>query len=207
MYKIITASFIFIILVGQEKHENKVLNESLESVIGTSKAFSDSLINRSFVSVNGERFLRFEMEIDRPITEVWNAIATEEGINTWMVPVAKLDLRTGGNVQTNYNINAKIGDKGTITLGIINYIPQEMLTYRITLNELFPEKCRKEDQNLQEIIQLKQLSKNITKVTSTMVGWGEGTEWDETYAFFEKGNNWSYQQLLKRFKDGPVNWN
>ncbi len=54
-----------------------------------------------------------------------------------MAPVVKLDLNMGGTAQTNYSKNAKIGDKGTITLGIINYIPNEMLTYKITLNEVF----------------------------------------------------------------------
>ncbi len=39
-----------------------------------------------------------------------------------------------------------------------------------------------------------------------MIGWGKGKEWDETYSFFEKGNKWSYQQLLKRLKNGAVGW-
>jgi len=209
MYKIITACFTSIILIscGQQQKESTILNESLELVTGKSDVFSDSIMNRSFVSENGEQFLRYEMEVDTPITEVWKAIATEEGIKTWMAPVAKLDLKTGGTVQTNYSTNSKIGDTGTISLGIINYIPEEMLIYQITLNDVFPEKCRKEDKNLQEIIQLKPLSKNKTKVSSTMVGWGQGKEWDETYTFFEKGNKWSYQQLVKRFKNGPVKWN
>ncbi|MEO6611701.1 MAG: SRPBCC domain-containing protein [Chitinophagaceae bacterium] len=209
MYKIIITCFTSLILIacGQQKKENTVLSESLESVTGKLNILSDSIMNGSFVSENGEKFLRYEMVVDTPITEVWKAIATEEGIKTWMAPVAKLDLKTGGIVQTNYSTNAKIGDAGTISLGIINYIPEEMLIYQITLNDVFPEKCRNEDKNLQEIIQLKPLSKNKTKVTSTMVGWGQGKEWDETYTFFEKGNKWSYQQLVTRFKNGPVKWN
>ncbi len=208
MYKIITACFISIILItcGLQQNENTILNESLESVTGQSDVFSDSIMNRSFVSENAEKFLRYEMEVDTPITEVWKAIATEEGVKTWMAPVAKFDLKTGGMVQTNYNMNAEIDDKETITLGIINYIPNEMLIYKITLNNVFPEKCRKEDKNLQEIIQLKPITKNKTMVISTMVGWGVGKEWDKTYSFFEKGNKWSYQQLIKRFKNGAIAW-
>ncbi len=209
MYKITIAFLISVVLIlcGKREKESKILNESLESVTGKSNVFSDSIINRSFVSPNGERFLRFEMEVDTPITAVWKAIATEEGVKTWMAPVAKFDLKIGGTVQTNYYPNAKIGDAGTITLGIINYIPNELLIYKITLNDVFPEKCRKEDKNLQEIIQLKPLTGNKTKVISTMVGWGAGKEWDETYTFFEKGNKWSYQQLIKRFKNEAVEWN
>jgi hypothetical protein len=32
-----------------------------------------------------------------------------------------------------------------------------------------------------------------------MVGWGQGEEWDKAYGFFVKGNEWSYQELLKLF--------
>jgi len=209
MYKITIACIISIILTSCDRHqnENNGVTERLESITGDSNAFSDSVINRSFVAENGERFLRFEIEIDTPVTEVWKSIATEDGIKTWMVPVAKVDLKTGGTVVTNYTATAKIGDEGTIPLGIINYIPNEMLIYKITLNNVFPKKCRDEDSNLQEIIQLKPLEKNKTKVVSTMVGWGQGKEWDNTYRFFEKGNKWSYQQLLNRFRNGPAKWN
>jgi len=202
------ACFTYIILAscGQDKKENNILNESPESVAEKSSVISDSVMNLSFVSESGEKFLRYEMEVDTSITEVWKAIATEEGVKTWMAPVAKLDLKTGGTVQTNYSSNSKIGDEGTISLNIINYIPNEMLIYKISLNNVFPEKCRKEDKNLQEIIQLKPVSNNRTKIISTMVGWGVGKEWDKTYSFFERGNKWSYQQLLKRFTNGAIDW-
>ncbi|MEO6668859.1 MAG: SRPBCC domain-containing protein [Ferruginibacter sp.] len=208
MYKIILVCFIFFILssCGQDKKENTVLNESHKSVTEKSSVISDSVMNLSFVSENGEKFLRFEMEVDTPVAEVWQAIATEEGVKTWMAPVAKLDLKTGGTVQTNYNIASRIGEEGTISLGIINYMPNELLIYKITLNNMFPEKCRKEDKNLLEIIQIKPVSKIRTKIISTMVGWGVGKEWDKTYSFFERGNKWSYQQLIKRFRNGVIDW-
>ena len=32
-----------------------------------------------------------------------------------------------------------------------------------------------------------------------MVGWGQGNDWDKAYTFFEKGNEWTYKELLKLF--------
>ena len=208
MNPIILSCIISILLsaYSQTTKENAFSIKNVSAVGERSAAFSDSLLNLSFIDTNGEKFLRFELEIDTPIAEVWKAIATEEGMKTWMVPVARLDLKTGGSVKTNYNSDAKAGDAGTITLGIISYIPNEMLIYKVNLNGAFPEKCRKEDINLQEIIQLKPIGNGKTKVISTMVGWGSGKEWDTTYSFFEKGNKWSYQQLINRFKNGPVKW-
>jgi uncharacterized protein YndB with AHSA1/START domain len=176
------------------------------STINETDSSDGNVINKSFVSENGERFLRLELVVDASIEEVWEAFTTEEGIKTWMTPVVKLDFRIGGSALTNYNKDAKPGDEGTITLGIINYIPYEMLTYKVTLTSVFPEKCRNEDENLQEIIQFKPVKKNKTKIISTMVGWGEGKDWDQTYSFFEKGNKWSYEELLKRFTTGPIEW-
>ncbi len=33
-----------------------------------------------------------------------------------------------------------------------------------------------------------------------MVGWGQGADWEKSYNFFEKGNAWTFQQMLKLFK-------
>lgn len=202
MYKIFTALLTLVAFVsyGQTQIKDTKLKQGLESVTGKADISHQGIVNNSFIAANGERFLRFEIIIENTITETWKLIATEEGIKKWMAPVAILDLRIGGMLKTNYNETAKIDDKGTITLGIISYIPSEILTYKITLNELFAEKCRKEDKNLQHIIQLKSLGENKTKIISTMVGWGQGKEWDEAYTFFEKGNEWTFQKLLKSLK-------
>ena len=201
MYKtvVIVLLFVPVMSYGQVQIKDTNLKEGLESVTGKPDISHQGIMNSSFMAANGERFLRFEIIVNTTIDETWKVIATEEGIKKWMAPVAILDLRIGGVLKTNYNEAAKIDDKGTITLGIISYIPSEILTYKITLNELFAEKCRKEDKNLQHIIQLKSLGENKTKIVSTMVGWGQGNEWNEAYTFFEKGNEWTFQKLLKTF--------
>lgn len=160
---------------------------------------ANSVINKSFIASNGEKFLRFEMVINASPEETWKLFSTEEGMKKWAAPVVKLDFKIGGLAQTNYDSTARIGDKGTIPLGIINYLPNELITYKVTLNEVFSEKCRNEDDNLQEIVQIESIGNNQTKLTSTMFGWGTGSDWDKTYLFFERGNKWTYEQLAKLF--------
>ncbi len=202
MYKMFTSFFTLIAFAcfGQTQIKDTKLKQGLESVTGETDVSHQGIVNSSFTAANGEKFLRFEIIVDTAIAAAWKSIATEEGIKKWMAPVAVLDLSIGGMLKTNYNETATIDDKGTIMLGIISYMPSEMIAYKITLNELFAEKCRKEDKNLQHIIQLKSLGQNKTKIISTMVGWGQGKEWDEAYSFFEKGNEWTFQKLLKTFK-------
>jgi uncharacterized protein YndB with AHSA1/START domain len=189
-------------LAGQTK-----LDKAFGEVTGNKESIllSDSVNNKSFVTSNGEKVLRFEVVLDTSLKAVWNAFTNEAEITTWEVTQAKLDLRIGGSMQTHYKKNASIGDPGTITLGIINYLPMELLTYKITLTDAFPEKCRNEDDNLQEIIQFIALEKNKTRITSSMIGWGTGKEWDDVYEKFQMGNRWTYQQLVKHFRPGPIN--
>lgn len=73
------------------------------------------------------------------------------------------------------------------------------MTYKVNLTGSFSAKARAEDQNLQEVIQIVPWTNGTTKVISSMIGWGTGKEWDETYKFFAKGNAWSYRQLVKCF--------
>lgn len=166
----------------------------------------DSVVNKSYASRNGERFLRLEVIVPASIDSVWESFSTEEGVKTWMAPVSQLDFRIGGIMRNHMDYRKKIGDPGTLTLRIINYIPKELLVYKVELGKYFAPRLQEEDQYLQEIIQLKPVDKNHTKLTSSMIGWGKGAEWDKTYDFFVMGNKWCYDVMIKRFKNGPIYW-
>jgi hypothetical protein len=74
------------------------------------------------------------------------------------------------------------------------------LILKIDLNNNFSKRLQDEDQNLQEIIQFVSIGPEKTKIISSMVGWGQGKDWEKTYDFFVKGNEWTYKELLKVIK-------
>jgi uncharacterized protein YndB with AHSA1/START domain len=156
--------------------------------------------NTSYVTSNGERVLRLEMVIPADKVKAWELFTTEEGWKKWATPVVSIDFRIGGQISSQYDKSKSVGDPGTIRLPVINYLEKEMITLKVNLNESFESKVRQEDQNLQEIIQFVEVGKGKTKLVASMIGWGRGPEWDKTYAFFAKGNEWSYQQLAKIFR-------
>ena len=156
--------------------------------------------NTSYSTSTGEKVLRLEFVIPARKQEVWNLLSTEEGWKKWAAPVVSFNLKVGGVILTNYDKNKTVNDPGTIRLPIINYLEGEMITLKVILNDAFPEKVHQEDQNLQEIIQVVDLGNGKIKVISSMIGWGTGPDWEETYDFFAKGNKWSYQQLTKLFQ-------
>jgi uncharacterized protein YndB with AHSA1/START domain len=153
-------------------------------------------------TVSGERVLRVETMLQQPLERVWKAFSTEEGLRCWIAPVVRLDLRTGGSLSTNYDETAAIGGPGTISLVILNYVEGEEITFRVKLNRTFSERLRSEDGNLQEVVEFRRLPGGGTKVVSSMVGWGSGEEWDKAFEFFARGNEWTYENLVKCFAQG-----
>jgi uncharacterized protein YndB with AHSA1/START domain len=156
--------------------------------------------NSSYTTRLHEKVLQLSIIVPMNIQSVWNLFTTEEGLEKWIAPVVKIDMRAGGTIRTNYDKNKTAEDSTSIVLGIINYLEYNLITLKVNLNNNFPEQARNEDQNLQEIIQFEDLGDGKTKIISSMVGWGQGSHWDKTYDFFEKGNTWTYQEILKLFK-------
>lgn len=155
--------------------------------------------NTSYVTQYGEKVLQLSIVIPENIKEAWKLFTTDEGLKKWIAPVAKIDMKVGGSIRTNYDSNKTVDDTTSIKLDIINYIEYEMLTLKVNLNNSFPPEAKKEDKNLQEILQFVKVDDNKTKIISTMVGWGQGSHWDKAYSFFEKGNDWTYKEILKLF--------
>jgi archaellum biogenesis ATPase FlaH len=93
-----------------------------------------------------------------------------------------------------------LSDSSSIKLPIISFIDNELIILKVILNDHFEKSVRDTDENLQEIIQFKKVDNKTTKIISSMIVWGAGNEWDKTYNFFEKGNEWTYKELLKNYK-------
>ena len=166
-------------------------------------AFSQDVADRSYVTKTGEKVLRFEVTLPVTKQRAWRAFTDPEDMKGWIAPVIKLDMRAGGVLLTNYDKGAKIEDASTIRLPIINYLEGDLITYKVELNNAFPKKAQDEDQNLQEVIQFFDLGNGKTKLVSSMIGWGTGKEWDDAYAFFAKGNKWTYEELIKYLLKKP----
>lgn len=164
------------------------------------KSPASPLKNTSYVNEAGEKALRLEAVVALDLASAWQLFTSDAGLRKWMAPVAHIDLRTGGSIVTNYDKTKPLTDSSCIHLPIINFIPQELMTLKVNLNRNFKEQARTSDQRLQEIIQFQKLDAHRTRLISTMVGFGRSPEWDEVYAFFERGNTWTYAELLKNYR-------
>jgi uncharacterized protein YndB with AHSA1/START domain len=156
--------------------------------------------NSSYVTRYGEKVLQLSIIVPIDKKDAWKLFTTDEGLKKWIAPVATIDMKTGGYIKTNYDRNKSAEDSSSIQLGIINYLEYEMMTLKVDLNNSFPPDIKTGDKNLQEIIQFTDAGNGKTKLVSTMVGWGQGDNWNKAYDFFEKGNDWTFKEILKLFE-------
>jgi len=168
--------------------------------------YSQKVKNTSFVSPTGERVLRHEIIINAGLQDVWNAMTTDDGLKSFMVPTAKIELKTGGAWETNYRIGSRIGDADNIRNQVLCYVPLEMLALKVNLTGAFPDGPRKAG-TLFAVLTFKQLDPKSVLITESMAGWQQGPDWDKTWGFFDWGNAYTLGQLCKRFVEGPVDWN
>lgn len=163
-------------------------------------AQSQTLKNTSYTNESGEKVLRLEITLPIDLTSSWKLFTSDDKLKTWIAPLAHIELKSGGYIITNYDSTKELSDSSSIKLPIASFIDNELLVLKVILNDNFAKSVRDEDENLQEIIQFVKVGSNQTKIISSMIGWGKSIDWDKTYDFFVKGNEWTYKELLKNYK-------
>jgi len=141
-------------------------------------------------------------EVDVPIDSVWNAYTTKKGWESWAVAIADIDFKINGLIRTNYNKNATIGDSTTITLHIINYVPQRMLSLQAELTKNFPAFMQEDEKDLFNVILFEEINPNKTRVVSYGIGYKNNEKYMSLMKFFVQGNEQSYLNLIAYLETG-----
>ena len=177
----------------------KMITLTIFSVIAAA-VNCQTLQNTSYINQSREKVLRFECKLPIAVTEAWKLFTTDEKLIKWIAPLAHIELKSGGYILTNYDESKGLSDISSIKLPIISFIDNELLILKVNLNDNFVKNVRESDENLQEVIQFIKVDRDHTKIVSSMIGWGTGNDWDKTYDFFTKGNEWTYKELIKNYK-------
>ena len=165
----------------------------------TAKSWRDfpGVSNTSYVDAAGERALQLAMDIPASPHDVFEAFATSEGFKRWAVAVARVDLRTGGEIESSYDPKAAIGDPNNIKNQIVTFIPDRLLVIRnVQAPAGFPGKDA--FQKTVTVIEFEPIPIG-TRVRLTNTGYGTGSEADTVYKHFEWGNAYTLAELRKRF--------
>lgn len=187
LFTVFLTSFSF----GQEKNETE----------------EKRVLSKIDSTYNNELALIQEFIVNVPIDSVWNAYSTKKGWESWAVSIAEIDFKINGLIQTNYNKDGKIGDDSTITLHILNYVPNRMITLQAEISENFPEFMKEDEKDLYNVILFEELDISKTKVTSFGIGYKNNEKYKSLMQFFVKGNEQSYINLISYLETGKPSVN
>ena len=136
--------------------------------------------------------------VEAPVAKVWRAFTTNEGMESWCVAHADIDLRIGGKMRTHYSKEGKLGDGGTIENTILSFDPERMLSFR---NTRAPEKFPFAEafQKTWSVLYFENVGPGRTKVTIVGLGYGDDEQSVKTRAFFDKGNAFTLKKLQEHF--------
>jgi uncharacterized protein YndB with AHSA1/START domain len=150
-----------------------------------------------------ERALDKEVTIAATLDQAWEAWTTREGITGFFAPDARIEPRVGGPFQIYMDPGAEPGLKGADEMRYMALQPKKMLSFDWNAPPSLPEARQ---QRTFVIVRFEPVSATSTKVTIHHVGWGDGGEWDKSYAYFDRAWGFVLGNLKSRFEKGPRDW-
>ncbi len=140
--------------------------------------------------------------IAAPPAEVWKAFTTKEGIESWMVAKTEIKLEVGAIWRTSYQKNSTLQGEDTIEQKILSFDPERMLSFRtVKTPKGFPWPA--EIAKTWVVIYLQPAGKDKTEVTLTMLGYDKSADSQKMRTFFQQGNQYTMDELVKKFAPKP----
>ena len=150
-----------------------------------------------------ERSLDKETFVAASVDDVWTAWTTREGIISFFAPDAQIDARVGGAFHIYFNPLGQPGAKGADDMRFMALQPKKMLSFDWNAPPHLPNARQ---QRTFVVVRISPVSDKETRVTLHHTGWGDGDEWDKTYAYFDRAWTGVLANLKKRFETGPYDW-
>jgi uncharacterized protein YndB with AHSA1/START domain len=136
--------------------------------------------------------------VDAPVSEVWSAWTTSEGLRSWLAPHVDIDLRIGGRMRTNYSATGALGDAGTIENRILAFEPERMLAIQVSKSpDGFP--FRDSISSMWTVLYFSPVADGKTHLRIVGLGFTDDEQSQKMKAYFTRGNQFTLEQLQKRF--------
>jgi len=156
------------------------------------------------LALGAERAIEKEVVVQATLDQAWDAWTTREGITSFFAPDARIEPKVGGAFEIYINPYAAPGLKGADDMRFLALQPKRMLSF--TWNAP-PSMAEVRQQRTVVIVRLAPVNDTQTRVTLHHTGWGDGGEWDRTFAYFDKSWSNVLNNLQKRFAENkPVDW-
>lgn len=150
-----------------------------------------------------ERTIAKQVLVDATVNQVWQAWTTVEGIQTFFARRAHVELRPGGRYEIIFFPKEEPGRRGAEGMHVLSLLPPRMLSFEWNAPPDYPE-VRKH--RTWVVVELAAAGPNQTQVSLTHLGWQDGEQWDQVFAYFMRAWDVVLGRLQHRFEHGPVDW-
>lgn len=150
-----------------------------------------------------ERAIEREVVVPAPLDQAWAAWTTREGITSFFSPDAEIDARVGGAFHIHMDPAAPAGLKGADDMRFMAVQPKKMISFDWNAPPSLPEARA---QRTFVVVRFEPVSDKETRVLLHHTGWGDGGQWDQAYAYFDRAWPRVLENLRKRFETGPIDW-
>src|SRR5258706_12629289 len=157
----------------------------------------------SNVAIGAERAIEKEVIVAAPVAAVWQSWTSKAGIESFFAPQAEIDARVGGAFHIHIDPLGEPGMKGADDMRVMALQPMKMLSFDWNAPPHLPEARA---QRTFVVVRLHDIDGKSTRVTLHHTGWGDGGEWDKTYAYFNGTWPRVLANLKKRHESGPIDW-
>ena len=150
-----------------------------------------------------ERAIDKEIIVAAPPQVVWQSWTTKAGIESFFAPEAEIEAKVGGAFHIHFNPFGEPGMKGADDMRFMALQAPTMLSFDWNAPPSLPE-IRKQRSFV--VVRLADIDGKSTRVSLHHTGWGDGSEWDKAYAYFDRAWGNVLANLKKRHDSGPVDW-
>jgi uncharacterized protein YndB with AHSA1/START domain/uncharacterized protein YciI len=163
----------------------------------------DHLLPDRHVADCSDRMILKEIVVPAPRASVWRAWTTDEGARSFFASDTRIELSVDGKFEIYFVIAAPAGQRGSEDCRILSFVPEEMLSFEWNAP---PQFGALRNQRTRVVITFSDLEDGQTFLVFKHLGWGKGKEWDELYAYFDRAWGYVLANLVKRFREGPLDW-
>ncbi|OGC92325.1 MAG: hypothetical protein A2W25_16230 [candidate division Zixibacteria bacterium RBG_16_53_22] len=156
-----------------------------------------------YVADPSDKAIIKDVTIPAPVSEVWRAWTTDEGVRSFFSPHTHVELRPGGPFEIYFLMDQPYGLQGSEDCRFLSYVPEKMLSFEWNAP---PDFGRLRDIRTIVVILFEPVSDKETRLKFEHRGWGKGEDWDRLYDYFDRAWGYVLDNLKKRFDEGPIDW-
>jgi uncharacterized protein YndB with AHSA1/START domain len=147
------------------------------------------------------RAVRYDVTVAAPVTDVWRALSTADGLRSFFAAGAEIELRAFGKFSIQFD-PSKPGSSAEDNV-VLAVQPERMLSTTWNAPPAYPDARAQ-----RTLLQFRLVPEGAarTRVTIVQSGFGTGPEWDATYEYFRGAWTWVAASLQYRFEHGPIDW-